>query len=74
MQTKHSASMNTASKNNRNNVIGASSSLVQRRTNELKVGFVSYFESCTFEAPQFVPRANIFPVITLKVGFTYFDS
>jgi hypothetical protein len=56
IQTKHSASMNTASKNNRNNVIGASSSLVQRRTNELNVGFACYFESCSFEAPHFAPR------------------
>jgi hypothetical protein len=39
-QTKHGASMNTASKNNWDNVIGASSSLAQRRTAELNVQLV----------------------------------
>jgi len=39
-QTKHGASMNTASKNNWDNVIGASSSLAQRRTVELNVQLV----------------------------------
>jgi hypothetical protein len=70
IQTKHSAAMNTASKNNRNNVIGASRSLAQRRTNELNIGFASR----SFEAPHFVPRTRTFLFITLKVGFTYFVS
>ena len=39
-QTKQGASMNTASKNNWDNVIGVSSSLVQRRIAELHVQLV----------------------------------
>jgi hypothetical protein len=74
IQTKHSASMNTASKNNRNNVIGTSSSLAQRRTSEMNVGLASYFESSSFEAPHFVPRTNTFLLVTLKVRFIHFDS